>query len=62
MRIGVNLLNFGPGVSPESLAGWTELAHAGRAGARPAAREAPMKRRKRAAARRPEILAEVRPT
>jgi probable F420-dependent oxidoreductase len=26
MRIGVNLLNFGPGVSPESLAGWTELA------------------------------------
>ncbi len=26
MRIGVNLLNFGPGVSPESLGGWTELA------------------------------------
>ena len=26
MRIGVNLLNFGPGVSPESLAGWTRLA------------------------------------
>jgi len=26
MRIGVNLLNFGPGVSPDSLAGWTELA------------------------------------
>ena len=26
MRVGVNLLNFGPGVSPESLAGWTELA------------------------------------
>ena len=26
MRIGVNLLNFGPGVSPESLAGWTQLA------------------------------------
>lgn len=26
MRIGVNLLNFGPGVSPDSLAGWTALA------------------------------------
>src|SRR5256714_8366081 len=26
MRIGVNLLNFGPGVSPDALAGWTELA------------------------------------
>jgi len=26
MRIGVNLLNFGPGVSPDSLAGWTQLA------------------------------------
>src|SRR5437867_4639218 len=26
MRIGVNLLNFGPGVSPDGLAGWTELA------------------------------------
>ena len=26
MRIGVNLLNFGPGVSPDSLAGWTRLA------------------------------------
>jgi probable F420-dependent oxidoreductase len=26
MRIGVNLLNFGPGVSPEALAGWTQLA------------------------------------
>jgi probable F420-dependent oxidoreductase len=26
MRVGVNLLNFGPGVSPESLAGWTQLA------------------------------------
>jgi probable F420-dependent oxidoreductase len=26
VRIGVNLLNFGPGVSPESLAGWTRLA------------------------------------
>jgi probable F420-dependent oxidoreductase len=26
MRIGVNLLNFGPGVTPESLAGWTQLA------------------------------------
>ena len=26
MRFGVNLLNFGPGVSPESLAGWTQLA------------------------------------
>ena len=26
MRIGVNLLNFGPGVSPESLEGWTQLA------------------------------------
>jgi probable F420-dependent oxidoreductase len=26
MRVGVNLLNFGPGVSPESLAGWTRLA------------------------------------
>ncbi len=25
MRIGVNLLNFGPGVSPDSLAGWTQL-------------------------------------
>src|SRR5258708_32069667 len=26
MRIGVNLLNFGPGVSPDALAGWTQLA------------------------------------
>ena len=26
MKIGVNLLNFGPGVSPEALAGWTQLA------------------------------------
>jgi probable F420-dependent oxidoreductase len=26
MRVGVNLLNFGPGVSPASLAGWTQLA------------------------------------
>src|SRR2546430_7113041 len=26
MRIGVNLLNFGPGVSPDALAGWTEVA------------------------------------
>src|SRR5262245_22068663 len=26
MRIGVNLLNFGPGVTPDSLAGWTQLA------------------------------------
>ena len=26
MRIGVNLLNFGPGVSPEALASWTQLA------------------------------------
>ena len=26
MRVGVNLLNFGPGVSPDSLAGWTQLA------------------------------------
>lgn len=26
MRIGVNLLNFGPGVSPDSLADWTRLA------------------------------------
>jgi probable F420-dependent oxidoreductase len=26
MRVGVNLLNFGPGVSPEALAGWTQLA------------------------------------
>jgi probable F420-dependent oxidoreductase len=26
MKIGVNLLNFGPGVSPESLARWTTLA------------------------------------
>jgi probable F420-dependent oxidoreductase len=26
MRVGVNLLNFGPGVSPESLAGWTRVA------------------------------------
>ena len=26
MRVGVNLLNFGPGVSPDSLAAWTELA------------------------------------
>ena len=25
VRIGVNLLNFGPGVSPDSLAGWTQL-------------------------------------
>src|SRR6266852_2598111 len=28
MRIGVNLLNFGPGVSPDSLAGWAQLAEA----------------------------------
>src|SRR5881409_3288895 len=26
MRVGVNLLNFGPGASPDSLAGWTQLA------------------------------------
>src|SRR5262249_36441827 len=26
MRIGVNLLNFGPGVTPDSLADWTQLA------------------------------------
>ena len=26
MRVGVNLLNFGPGVSPESLLRWTQLA------------------------------------
>jgi probable F420-dependent oxidoreductase len=26
MRVGVNLLNFGPGVTPESLLGWTQLA------------------------------------
>ena len=26
VRIGVNLLNFGPGVSPDSLVGWTQLA------------------------------------
>jgi len=26
MRVGVNLLNFGPGVSPDALAGWTQLA------------------------------------
>jgi probable F420-dependent oxidoreductase len=26
VRVGVNLLNFGPGVSPDALAGWTELA------------------------------------
>jgi probable F420-dependent oxidoreductase len=26
VRIGVNLLNFGPGVSPASLEGWTQLA------------------------------------
>ncbi len=26
MRIGVNLLNFGPGASPEALAAWTQLA------------------------------------
>ena len=26
MRIGVNLLNFGPGVSSDALAGWTQLA------------------------------------
>ena len=26
MRIGVNLLNFGPGVNPDALAGWTQLA------------------------------------
>jgi probable F420-dependent oxidoreductase len=26
VRVGVNLLNFGPGVSPESLADWTERA------------------------------------
>jgi probable F420-dependent oxidoreductase len=28
MRVGVNLLNFGPGVSPDSLAAWTQLAEA----------------------------------
>ena len=28
MKVGVNLLNFGPGVSPDSLARWTELAEA----------------------------------
>ena len=28
MKIGVNLLNFGPGVSPESLARWTSVAEA----------------------------------
>jgi probable F420-dependent oxidoreductase len=28
MRVGVNLINFGPGVSPESLARWTRLAEA----------------------------------
>jgi probable F420-dependent oxidoreductase len=28
MKIGVNLLNFGPGVSPESLARWTTVAEA----------------------------------
>ena len=28
MRIGVNLLNFGPGASPDALAGWTQLAEA----------------------------------
>jgi probable F420-dependent oxidoreductase len=26
MRIGVNLLNFGPGATPEALLGWTQLA------------------------------------
>jgi probable F420-dependent oxidoreductase len=26
MRVGVNLLNFGPGVTPDSLAAWTQLA------------------------------------
>lgn len=26
MRVGVNLLNFGPGVSPDALAGWAQLA------------------------------------
>jgi probable F420-dependent oxidoreductase len=26
MRFGVNLLNFGPGVTPDSLAGWTQVA------------------------------------
>src|SRR5499426_592280 len=26
MKIGVNLLNFGPGVTPEALLGWTQLA------------------------------------
>jgi alkanesulfonate monooxygenase SsuD/methylene tetrahydromethanopterin reductase-like flavin-dependent oxidoreductase (luciferase family) len=26
MRVGVNLLNFGPGVRPETLAGWTLMA------------------------------------
>ena len=26
MKVGVNLLNFGPGVSPESLSRWTEIA------------------------------------
>lgn len=28
VRIGVNLLNFGPGASPDALAGWTQLAEA----------------------------------
>ena len=28
MKIGVNLLNFGPGVSPESLARWATVAEA----------------------------------
>ncbi|HUG36340.1 MAG TPA: LLM class F420-dependent oxidoreductase [Candidatus Limnocylindrales bacterium] len=28
MRVGVNLLNFGPGVSPDALARWAELAEA----------------------------------
>jgi probable F420-dependent oxidoreductase len=26
MRVGVNVLNFGPGVGPDGLAGWTQLA------------------------------------
>ena len=25
MKMGVNLINFGPGVTPESLADWTRL-------------------------------------
>ena len=25
MKVGVNLINFGPGVSPESMRGWVQL-------------------------------------